>query len=424
MRALRVLTLLLTSALFVGNVDAEDTVIDEGPQTIAELAPAAIADELNAAWHLEQLRVPAEAFTQRQQEFLDSPLGVECRAREDRGEEPTAEQMAGMAEVVQRFSMLDEGAAAVAACEQYASRADFSGDSEKFTNSLLHQITAARGVARYLDWRIRTLAAAGDTEGAMRRAIDLLRISRLVQNEPTLVGYLSGIAKRGVAINGLEKVLSASRVAFSTRTTLDTELASIDDPRKFASMLRNERAYAMAVYEEQLKNRDEDDVQLLAGAVGLAWTKEQQLRGLRDYLDAVIVANERTWYEFDHEMRFVLHHLRVAEDYGPLAAEMSPMVLAAVESHERDLARVRSLRIVNSLAIFAVMNKREATGVGELDLPGSALIDSYSGALLKVKHKDAGWIVYSIGNDGQDNDGAFTNFIDVGVGPIKVVEMP
>jgi hypothetical protein len=397
--------------------------VAQKPSSIADLALTPIPDAENAAWHLEQLRVPAEVFSARQQEFLDSPLGVDFQAREDRGEAPTAEQMAGMAQLVERFSMLDEGATAMAACEQYASLGDFSGDPEKFTNSLLQQITAARGMARYLDWRIRTLAAAGDAEGAMRRAIGLLRISRLVQNEPTMMGYLSGIAIRGVALTRLAEALSSGRVSFDARTTLDAELELLDDPRRFAAMMRGERAYAIASSEEQLNKQNEGGLRELAGAVGLAWTDEQLQRGMVEYFDSLIAASNEPWQEFRKRIRLTSHET-IEDKYGALAVTASPGMGASLEAHERDLARARSLRIVNALAIFAVMNKREATGVSELDLPGSALLDPYSGALLKVKRKDVGWIVYSVGRDGRDNGGAFANFVDVGVGPIGPQEKP
>jgi hypothetical protein len=391
------------------------------PSSISELAPASIPPDENAAWHLEQLRVAAEAFSTRQQDFLDSPLGVDYEAREDRGDLPTDEQIAGMAQVVERFSLLDEGIAAVATSETYVSRADYSGDPEKFTNSLLQQITAARGVARYLDWQVRVLAAAGDFDEATRRAIELLRLSRHLQNEPTCIGYLSGIAIRGVALVRLGELATTGRVSFSMRTTLDAELAALDDPQAFTRMLRDERAFALALAEEQFAERDKANLEAFGAIFGVGWSDGDLRKGLHGYFDAMIHASEGTWQEFHEQLRRT-NHVLIVERYGPLAAESSPTIVAAVEAHERDVARVRALRIVNSLRIFAVVNKREATKVGELDLPGAALIDPCTGALLKVKHDEAGWTVYSVGRNGKDDGGLFHNLLDVGVGPSKARE--
>ena len=68
---------------------------------------------------------------------------------------------------------------------------------------------------------------------------------------------------------------------------------------------------------------------------------------------------------------------------------------------------IRSLRIFNALQQFAEKNGREATGLAELELPKSAMIDPFSGKPLIVKHTDDGWLVYSVMENGVDDGGNF-----------------
>jgi len=53
----------------------------------------------------------------------------------------------------------------------------------------------------------------------------------------------------------------------------------------------------------------------------------------------------------------------------------------------------------------------------ELNLPPQAIIDPYSGQPLKLKLTEDGWIVYSVMQNGVDDDGDFRDSKDYGVAP-------
>ena len=80
-----------------------------------------------------------------------------------------------------------------------------------------------------------------------------------------------------------------------------------------------------------------------------------------------------------------------------------------------DLARIRSLRVINALGLFAATNGREAEGLEELLLPPETLADPFSTGSLVVRRRDDGKrVVYSVGQDGVDNGGEVERGIDVG----------
>lgn len=90
--------------------------------------------------------------------------------------------------------------------------------------------------------------------------------------------------------------------------------------------------------------------------------------------------------------------------HGVLADLLAPSIAAGLETHDRDLALVRSLRLINALQQGAADK-----------LPAEAKADPYTDAPLAVKPIGEAWLVYSVGLNGQDDGGDFTEWQDVGV---------
>ena len=87
---------------------------------------------------------------------------------------------------------------------------------------------------------------------------------------------------------------------------------------------------------------------------------------------------------------------------------MEPAVESAFEANARCLAQLRALRIDNALCEFAEKNGHDASGLADLKLSQAATLDPYSGQPLKLKRTPAGWIVYSVMQNGIDDGGDFT----------------
>ena len=112
-----------------------------------------------------------DAFSKEYGRFLDkSPLGKGYGGRRDRGLPATAEQMAAIRGILNTFPDIDAGLAAAAASNNYASVADYSLDHNRFLDQQLKvQISRFRTAARFLDWRIEELVAAGQQGKAVER---------------------------------------------------------------------------------------------------------------------------------------------------------------------------------------------------------------------------------------------------------------
>jgi hypothetical protein len=378
-------------------------VVGAAPQSLAELAPAPIPEDENAAVQIKALAALLDNWANDHGRFSMTPLGLAYDEREDRGEPPTDKEAAAIQELMEQYAELDAGLSRTAACKEYASRADFSVPSTQFIDEMLPRIQQFRSVGRFYAWRIRMLSYHGDHDEAVRRGIEVLRLTRLHESEPTLVAYLVTLAVRHTAIRELYDALAAGRVSFEMHAALDAELSLLDDPQAFHRMLLTERAFAMSAEQ--------------AGPLGIAnFLGAGMGTGASDYLEAVIAASREPWPEFRKELRDG-GKFAVPTGFGVMADNLAPGVIASAQAHGRNIALVRSLRAFNALRLFAETKKREATGLEELDLPAEAIRDPFADRPLRADLTDAGWLIYSVMTNEQDDGGDFREQRDYGVTP-------
>ncbi len=125
-----------------------------------------------------------------------------------------------------------------------------------------------------------------------------------------------------------------------------------------------------------------------------------------DFYEQVLPLAELPWSEIQKQFAKG-GALLSPTGHGVLADLLLPAFEAAIKASRRDIALIRSLRIINALQLFADRNGREATGLAELELPKDAMIDPFSGKPLIATHTDDGWLVYSVMENGVDDGGDF-----------------
>jgi hypothetical protein len=389
------------------------------PASIADLEPTPIPADQNAAAIIQRLGPRLDEFAKDHVRFLDrTPLGTSYAQHRDRGDPPTPEEIEAIRAILDKYPDLDAGLETVAACDNYASVADFSLASQQFLEeNLKNQAGKIRTPARFLDWRIEVLTANGQTEEAAKRGLQLLRISRLYDREPLLVNMLVGIALRGTAANALYDALASGKVPPDLHAAIDQELALHDDPRRMGKMLRTERAYSVSTAIDSGCMPAKDDVNPLWLRI-VGWPMKRHYVNALGAFDDQLIQADRPWYEAHGQVGFQSNLLKKSE-FGTLADLLLPAIQAAYEYKERMTATLRALRIFNALAQYRDEHGREASGLEELNLPKEATIDPFSGDPLKLEHTPDGWIVYSVMQNGVDDGGDFRELKDYGLAPAK-----
>ncbi|BBO30548.1 hypothetical protein [Lacipirellula parvula] len=385
------------------------------PASIADLAPAPLPNSENAAAYIEAIRPQIEAFSKEYGRFYaKTALGKAYDKAEILGELPTAEQAEAMRAILNSYPLIDQELTRAAACEQFASRGDFTVNHQEFLEQMLDRLSNFRAAARYVAWQCRTLLQAGEIDAAVEKGVALLRLSRLHDEEPLLVSYLVSIAVRGVAIHELYQALNTGLASPEVLMKLETELARQDDPHRFARMLRSERGYAMNTFD-LMPGQDVNPFYFSM----VSWPMKQYYLGASDHYDALLKAADGGWDEFRSDTQSG-GSLAEPTGHGVLADLLMPAMEAAVSAEDRNTAMLRSLRAFNSLLLYKAEHGREASGLAELGLPAAQIADPLTGKPLIAKHTDRGWIIYSVGTDGVDDGGEFAKPKDFGVGPPKL----
>jgi hypothetical protein len=240
-----------------------------------------------------------------------------------------------------------------------------------------------------------------------------LRLAQHHENEPTLVAYLVAIAMRSMAGALVYDALATGRVSPELHQALDTELARCDDPQQLVEVMTTERA----VSADWLDSHRGEVPSMVFHMFG--WPLKSYQVGVLDAMEEQIELAGQPWYEI-RERFGVEGSPAPRTGHGTLADLLMPAVKAAYQARARSLAVSRSLRIYNALRQFAETNGREATELEELSVPREAMIDPYSGEPLKLKHTDDGWVIYSVMENGVDDDGDFKALKDYGVAPPKL----
>jgi hypothetical protein len=176
--------------------------------------------------------------------------------------------------------------------------------------------------------------------------------------------------------------------------------------------LIEERAYSITALDEQVGRAG----RLVINTIG--WRVKSMHNGVLDWYDQALPVIGKPWYELqaDPVARGVF---KTPTGFGVLTDLLVPAVQAAYESANRTTAIMRSRRIYNALRKYVGKKGRDPSGLADLGLPASATVDPFTGKPLILKHTDDGWIVYSVGRDGQDDGGSLKDQKDCGVGPPK-----
>jgi hypothetical protein len=382
------------------------------PASIADLAPAPIPDDKNAAVVLERIGPRLSEFSKEHARFFDTPIGQSYEDGQDRGELPTPQQIFEIRLILIKYTDVEEALAQAADCDGYASQRDYTLPFTAFVEAAVGTQRTPRNAARYLNWRMEVLIADGFHEDALVQGLTTLRLARLYESQPTIVPFIVGIAMRGLSTPHIYDALASGPVSAELHAALDKELALADIPERLVRAIKTERAVSADWANEHLLWKP-----LLPAACRAILISEQW--GLLDEIDAHLRLAEMPWH--DVRMWFTPLGSEVPPSkHGKLADSLLPGLHAWFHANARGLAVSRSLRVYNALRQFAEKNGRDANGLEELDLPQAATIDPYSGEPLKLKHTDEGWVVYSVMENGLDDGGDFKGLKDFGVAPRKL----
>jgi hypothetical protein len=368
------------------------------PASLAELAPKPVAAEKNAATYLERACTDLTKFSQDWDKRFDgTALGKQLDELAERDLLPNREQQSAMRPILDAYGTVLPTIENAAKCDQYASRLDFNVPPRQFLDRYLEFVPSLRILARFVRWNMMIATADGKPDSAIRLGVQALRLTRQYDQEPLLISRLVSIAVRRMMFASINTAVRQEGVSEAARMELDSELALHENLTPLMTALRTERAFAIPYSVEQ------------AGAIP-AFVRWGVLNWCLGELDAEDVAYRVATLPMD-QIRRQWNPIEKRTTWPQLDSIkdrlIMPAIVATFESSFRSVAQARCLRIVNALGEYRQKTGKEAESIEQLSLPHDAIIDPCSGKPLRITKTDAGWIVYSVYRNGDDDGGKF-----------------
>lgn len=296
--------------------------------------------------------------------------------------------------------------------------------------TLLPHLDTARRVCDLLECEGTLAARAHDPERAVLAAICCVQAGRSLGDEPFFITQLIRMHGSHAAVSVAERALAQNVVREELLAELQERLSAERDPARFLSTMKMERATLNQLFDNFRTGKD--TVRAFVARYGMNVTGPVEMHSALfavqeggDHLAALENANQLVEIaRLPEEER-----LERSRQLPPLAERRSLVFKLLVgmvggspaKMVELDLLRHAQLRC--GIAAIACERFRMRTGAWPkslAELPEGllpvGLKDPFTGGPLHFKFEDGGAVVYSVGPDGEDNDGklAFSRAVPTG----------
>ncbi len=287
-------------------------------------------------------------------------------------------------------------------CPDFDWQLDVNLAPNEFTAAMIDVFSPMRGGVRVLNYQAQVDLADGRADDALQSALAIMRLSRLYGREPTMVVSLVAIACFSVGAQVANDALRLGPVSDASQKALDDELAQQTPIEAAKHTLKTERAFMLEHYRDFFGQ----------GIGWLPYLKDEACNAV-ELIDALIeiLPDDTSNSVTDPKIRAIL------AQSGWLVGMTEPALQAYLYAARRDLATLRTLRILSALSRNKFTPDAPLPKLDELGLPASELVDPFNGQQLRLKKLPEGWLIYSVGRDLKDDGGDVADVKDVGLAP-------
>ena len=281
--------------------------------------------------------------------------------------------------------------------------------------TLPKHFAAARQGTRLLLLESLLQADAGNMAGAIESLKTGAALAKSVGSDPTLIAHLERIACQMLTDYGLERVLSRGQLTDTQLADLETIWAGLAEPNAIVPVMSGERCFGVTACEtlRKLPLKDRGQIGWFVGnGTGGSYAVYYLYRigGLAD-LDLI---------DYLPILNGYIQACRLPLEQRPAAAKSvcvttTPSKLYLMSrglAGALDNAIIKDVRHLTQLqaAITALRVERYRLSHGELPIDLSAIAgpittDPFSNQPLRYMKLPKGYVVYSVGEDGKNDDG-------------------
>ncbi len=271
-----------------------------------------------------------------------------------------------------------------------------------FTTFMNPYFQEIKQCAQLLSIQILNDAITGKAEAACQGAIDQLRLGESVNRDPVLISFLVRIAIDAMAASSVQTILSQLSPTDQELSDLQIQL------RQVRSSLRMDRVF---IGERCFLFDETGTRQSLGWGTGpfrwLGLIETNRMRCL-DYFDQLEAISK-----LEPEKRCP-EYRRIDDDISnlPFWFAMTQILIPAVEQigmmEVRVIGQMDCARAALGVERFRMAEKRLPETLEELvpKFIEAVPIDPFDGKPLRYKRLEKGYMIYTIGEDGEDNGGA------------------
>jgi len=290
-----------------------------------------------------------------------------------------------------------------------------------------------RRVVEFLDLDAARRADAGDIKGALSSAHAALNAARSIGEEPSMMAQLGRMGAVSAALRTLERVLAQGETSETTLAALQSVLADEAGQPLMVHALRGERAISFDMMES-LKAGD------LRGFLA-SDSSNLNLAAAESQLGRFEIWLKRGWFE-ENQARILEELTRLIElqDLPPaerhaglqqidrrLKDEMSsdsffgqryrgnflylymPAAIKVSEGHLRSQAELGCMSALLAAERYRLKHGRWPESLAALvpEFLAEVPVDPFAAGPIQLRRLPDGLVIYSVGRDGKDNNGAF-----------------
>ncbi|HUU54674.1 MAG TPA: hypothetical protein VMY87_07125 [Armatimonadota bacterium] len=286
-------------------------------------------------------------------------------------------------------------------------------------------LAEARQAARMLSLRAYVAAQEGRPDDALASLGACFRMADHVQSGPTILAHLVSLAIQGIAEKALEQILCGAAPSASAARDFADQLAAIDNTSASIFALKSELViFGLPVFEI-LRSGEMSLAELASGTTGGVESRKRirRLAFLGAWLRRPVVnANERFYLRYmdDHVSAFKLpwpesqqavdgidNSLPHDRPWSFIAEYITPVFSRVVWSRDRATASVRAAAIALALKAYRADHGAYPDSLSALEAAGWTLpTDPFGGGPYHYRREGAGFVVWSIGPDVDDDNAA------------------
>ncbi len=263
--------------------------------------------------------------------------------------------------------------------------------------------------------RAAVLAEEGRADQALAACDAILRLADDIQREPALISQHVGYSLQELAVDAIELALNNAQPSPAACQLLSDHLAAVDLVAPSLRAAQGELAiFGLPVFDyhrpvvyfpgaEETRSRGRP---LLARvAPGLALDLDEL-----SYLEFITEARRalaRPWPESQQVAEQADRKLQRLPQYrAPISKRVAPPISPELLHRENTIARLGAARIGLALGIFRLRQGRYPDSLAELRAAGWELpADPFSEQAYHYRRAGAGFLVYSVGADREDDGG-------------------